>query len=88
MEVAGGCVTCGNQAKRTAVAAYLNGGAKGNLGRETDAQMLTEQRTTLEIWASQGSPLKKGTSQAPCPWAMATPLKQRRISLAAEQHCS
>lgn len=45
-------------------------------------------RTTLEILVSQGSPWKKGLSQAPCPRAILTPLSQSRSSTAAAQHCS
>lgn len=63
-------------------------GGEINLRRKTNAKMLTWWRTTLESLASQGSPGKNGTSQAPCPRAMLIPLRQRCNSFAAEQHCS
>lgn len=43
---------------------------------------------TLEILVSQGSPWKKGLSQAPCSRAILMPLSQSWSRAAAAQHCS
>lgn len=46
------------------------------------------KRATFEILVSKGPPLKKGLSQAPCPWANSMPLSQNLSTTAAAQHCS
>lgn len=67
-EVAAERVVCRHQAQRAAVAAYLSGkqtGVQRSTPGGANAKMPTWWRTTLESLASQGSPSKKGTSQAP-----------------------
>lgn len=46
------------------------------------------RRATLEILVSQGSPWKKGLSQASCNRAILMPLSQSWSPTAAAQHCS